>query len=190
MTPENYKKKYFGKAVNSKTYEEIMLDFSNDFLVALHFGKGNKIKGRFKDCLTIQRRKWSSIFRFFPWCNNFWRTFLQKTVLNKFRELFPGSDTQWIEKLIKIEPEQDYGANKGYYQYQQQRENYYSFQKTNFLDLTQDYKLLGLRTSATSDEVKRKFRILAFLNHPDKGGKHEDFIKITEAKDRILKSKK
>lgn len=43
------------------------------------------------------------------------------------------------------------------------------------------YKILGLGKSATADEIKRAYRKLAQLYHPDKGGDPQKFKEINEA---------
>ena len=191
MTVEDYKNKYQGKSKNPKIAQEIMKDFSSDFFNALRYVKGDKRITMFKNCLKVSEKKWEQIAALISWSNtSFWRAFLEKTALIKFRELFPSSSIEWIQNLIKIQQRRENWANQQHYQQYQQRENYNSFKKPVFPILSQDYKLLGLPPSATIDEVKRRFRALALINHPDKGGKHEDFIKITAAKDRILNNKK
>jgi hypothetical protein len=50
------------------------------------------------------------------------------------------------------------------------------------------FKLLGLvEATATEDDVKRRFKDLAFQHHPDRGGDVQKFHAISEAKDRCLK---
>jgi hypothetical protein len=48
------------------------------------------------------------------------------------------------------------------------------------------FTVLGLDSSATSEMVQKKYRELVSIHHPDKGGKAEDFIKLTEAKNKCL----
>ena len=43
------------------------------------------------------------------------------------------------------------------------------------------YDVLGLTHGASIDEVKKAYRKLAMIHHPDKGGNPEDFKKITQA---------
>ncbi len=51
---------------------------------------------------------------------------------------------------------------------------------------TQEFKMLGLQDSASEDEVKSSYRTLSMKHHPDRGGKQEIFIAITEAKNKCL----
>ena len=44
------------------------------------------------------------------------------------------------------------------------------------------FKVLGLKRSASDEDIKTKYREL-IIHHPDKGGDHEEFIRIQEAYD-------
>lgn len=48
-----------------------------------------------------------------------------------------------------------------------------------------EYKVLELSLDATEEDVKRQYRKMSMVHHPDKGGSHETFIAITEAKNKI-----
>jgi curved DNA-binding protein CbpA len=41
--------------------------------------------------------------------------------------------------------------------------------------------------SSNADEVKAAYRRLAFEAHPDRGGKTEDFVRLTNARDDALR---
>ena len=43
------------------------------------------------------------------------------------------------------------------------------------------YEVLGIEEQATSNEIKRAYKKLALKHHPDKGGRQEDFQKVTNA---------
>lgn len=49
------------------------------------------------------------------------------------------------------------------------------------------YKLLGVPSSATEDEIKKAFKRLAMKHHPDKQGNEENFKILLEAKDLLLR---
>ena len=48
------------------------------------------------------------------------------------------------------------------------------------------FEILGLPESATSDEVKARWRDLAFKHHPDKGGDTSEFSKYRRAYEEAL----
>ena len=45
------------------------------------------------------------------------------------------------------------------------------------------FKVLGLKRSASDEDIKTKYRELILVHHPDKGGDQEEFIRIQEAYD-------
>ena len=49
-----------------------------------------------------------------------------------------------------------------------------------------DYKVLGLSEGASTEEVKKAYKKLALVHHPDKGGDPEEFRKLTEAYEHII----
>jgi hypothetical protein len=50
------------------------------------------------------------------------------------------------------------------------------------------FHVLGFEGEAEAGEVKRRFRELAKVHHPDRGGKHEDFVAISGAYVQALKA--
>lgn len=50
-----------------------------------------------------------------------------------------------------------------------------------------DLRLLGLESSASSEDIKRAFRKKSLIYHPDRnGGNAEMFQRLVEAKERLL----
>ena len=45
------------------------------------------------------------------------------------------------------------------------------------------FKVLGLKRSASDEDIKQKYRELILIHHPDKGGDHEEFLKVQQAYD-------
>lgn len=45
------------------------------------------------------------------------------------------------------------------------------------------FKVLGLKRSASDEDIKQKYRELILVHHPDKGGDHEEFLKVQQAYD-------
>lgn len=51
-----------------------------------------------------------------------------------------------------------------------------------------DYEILGLKRGASEEEIKKAYRRAAMHNHPDKGGKPEQFKKINDAYNNLSKT--
>ena len=45
------------------------------------------------------------------------------------------------------------------------------------------FKVLGLKRSASDEDIKTKYRELILIHHPDKGGDHDEFLKVQQAYD-------
>lgn len=50
-----------------------------------------------------------------------------------------------------------------------------------------NHEILQIKPGASKEEIKIAFRKLAHIHHPDKGGKVEDFTKIKNAYDYLMK---
>lgn len=48
------------------------------------------------------------------------------------------------------------------------------------------YEMLGVKTDASDEEIRKAFRAKAHIVHPDKGGNEEDFKRLNEAKAILL----
>jgi DnaJ family protein A protein 2 len=57
-------------------------------------------------------------------------------------------------------------------------------------DTTKFYEVLGVEKTATEDTIKKSFRKLAMIHHPDKGGDPEKFKQITRAYEILGNQKK
>jgi hypothetical protein len=55
--------------------------------------------------------------------------------------------------------------------------------------LTESFQILGISEEATEQEIKKAYRQLAHKYHPDKGGDHAEFIKVTQALQECMKYK-
>jgi len=61
----------------------------------------------------------------------------------------------------------------------------YKKQTVGYLMAEEPRKVLGLPADFTEQQLKDAYRAAVVMSHPDKGGKHEDFIKIQAAYDRL-----
>ena len=49
------------------------------------------------------------------------------------------------------------------------------------------YQVLGVTTSSTAEDIKKKYKELSLKHHPDLGGTHEQMVKINQAKEILDK---
>jgi len=52
------------------------------------------------------------------------------------------------------------------------------------------YDILGVKETASQDDIKKSYRKLAKENHPDAGGNEDKFKKISEAYDTLSDDQK
>lgn len=71
-------------------------------------------------------------------------------------------------------------------QYQRQRQYSYQQEPRNN-NRTNAMKLMGLSEGFTTNDVKKAYRRLAKVHHPDLGGTQENFIRLTKAYDYLMK---
>lgn len=62
-----------------------------------------------------------------------------------------------------------------------------SVQRESAMPLADAYAILGLKPGSPRDEAKERYRCLANLFHPDKGGYSEAMVLLNNAYDRITK---
>eukprot|EP01045_Picozoa_sp_COSAG04_P007577 COSAG04_NODE_399_length_14959_cov_28.238730_6_plen_106_part_00 len=51
--------------------------------------------------------------------------------------------------------------------------------------LSADHAVLGLKRSASQEEIRQAYRAKARSSHPDKGGDHDEFIRIQKAYENL-----
>lgn len=78
-------------------------------------------------------------------------------------------------------------------QYQQQNHRQKSYRQsssnsraTSDMNKVKAMIILGLKNGTTRQDVKKAYRRLAKIHHPDQGGNHEDFVKIKKAYDYLM----
>ena len=99
----------------------------------------------------------------------------------------------------------EYYESENFWQYFQKEETFYSdsnyfenpfhdeeehtdFEEYYPLRRSNSYEVLGLDRDCSKEEIKMKFRELALETHPDRGGSHEEFIKIREAYEQLMRN--
>jgi len=71
---------------------------------------------------------------------------------------------------------------------QQRSRNYFqpSVEKVNTLKKSSSHEILMIEPPVTEDEIKKAYRKLCLVHHPDKGGCNDEFIKINNAYNELI----
>jgi len=195
MKTKEYVKKY-ELNINSKfDHSEFISDLTFDFITLLEVGKAKEnIKG-YENSVRAIRMKWDAI-------NNktvgqlpdkLWNYFYATVIIKMKEQLFPE-----IIKARKEEYEERKRQKEERNRYEQRDpfgydpfgyDAFFFSMLSNMLSKikpTSSFDVLGLPIDATKEDVNSAYRKLAMKHHPDKGGKHDKFIEITEAKNKCL----
>lgn len=163
-----------------------------DFIVLLEANKAiDNIKG-FDNALRCIKMKWDAVvnktFGIFP--EKLWNFFFA-TVISKLRdELCPREMKQ--RKDISEAKRKEWENRKNW-----EQEAFDSFwervwSKNVILHVTsiplEEFQLLDIKNieNITEQEIKSAYRELSKIHHPDKGGKQDIFVNLTNAKNKCL----
>jgi len=111
------------------------------------------------------------------------------TVIAKLREnIFPEEMQAQREKRQRAQERRE-----EYRRFEEREFSFYDWYGDLLLSMlagmaipTSSFALLDLEPTATKEEVNSRYRELCMIHHPDKGGKQENFIAITEAKNKAM----
>jgi PhoPQ-activated pathogenicity-related protein len=191
MKTKEYIKKYKLNISDKFNHSEFIKDLSVDFLSLLEVGRAQENLKGFENAVRAIRMKFDAINNktvgFIP--EKLWKYFFA-TVVVKFREkLFPEQMKQIKDERAKREKR--YEERK---KWEQQQFN--AFDDMFFFSIIADlfktkipensFNLLGLKSDASINDVKKQYRKLCLINHPDKNGDQNKFIEITDAKNKCL----
>jgi hypothetical protein len=190
MKTLEYVRKYnLDKGVNFN-HNEFVIDLTTDFTTLLEVGNSTKSFKGYNNTVNAIRMKWDAI-------NNktmgqlpekLWNYFYATVIVKLREQLFPD-----IMQAQREKSKRDYERRQEYRRFQEREFNSDWFYESLFVSLlrqmmipTQSFETLGLDTSATKEEINSKYRELCMVHHPDKGGKQDNFIAITEAKNKAM----
>jgi len=189
MNTKEYVTKYkLNVADNKFDHSAFVSDFTNDFITLLEVGNSTKNFKGYENAVRAIRMKWDAI-------NNktvgnlpdkLWNYFYATVIAKTKEELFPEEIAK--QKEFNEQKRKEWEERKRF----REREDSFFWSFLFFGGAfkpqipTDSFNVLGLPTNSTSEEVIKKYRELSIKHHPDKGGKNETFIEITEAKNKIL----
>mgnify|MGYP003677900945 CR=1 FL=1 len=84
----------------------------------------------------------------------------------------------WIEERVLRQKEEK--ARKNIFNFNDYPNNNY-FKKEEEQEVDINWSNLKLIPPKTKKEIKKRYKLLCLRHHPDKGGKAQDFIKITDS---------
>jgi len=190
MKTAEYVKKYnLDKGVNF-SHNEFVIDLTADFTALLEVGNSTKSFKGYNNAINAIRMKWDAV-------NNktmgqlpekLWNYFYA-TVIAKLREnIFPEEMQAQREKRQRAQERRE-----EYRRFEEREFSFYDWYGDLLLSMlagmaipTSSFALLDLEPTATKEEVNSRYRELCMIHHPDKGGKQENFIAITEAKNKAM----
>ncbi|MCK9429943.1 MAG: DnaJ domain-containing protein [Candidatus Omnitrophica bacterium] len=202
MKPREYIIKYKLDTIhgaNNFNHNEFVSDLTIDFMTLLEVGNGMTNYKGFENAVRAVRMKWDGI-------NNktlgqipekLWKYFYATVIIGYKNKLFPEVVKQ--QAIEKAEKKARYDEYKRHEERERNMFNpFFSIFNSDIFDailakiflssLIPDtsFAILNLENTATIEEVQNKYRALALIHHPDKGGDNDMFIKITEAKNKCL----
>lgn len=192
MTTKEYVSKYRLDKSDRFDHSQFVEDLADDLIALLEINKAlDNIKG-FDNAVRCVRMKFDAI-------NNktlgnipekLWNYFYAAVVVKLQEEMCPREMNRRRE--IKADKQKAYEQRK---QWEQQMfddfwgrsfHNMLFGARKSFAPPIEAFEVLKLTTHSNIDDVKTAYKKLSIIHHPDKGGKQEKFIEITEAKNKCL----
>lgn len=195
MTTKEYVKKYELNINDKFNHSEFVSDLTSDFIVLLELNKANdNIKG-FDNALRALRMKFDAINNKTVGCipEKLWGYFYATVVVKMRDEMCPKD----MERRNAIKEEKRKAYEERVEWEKKEFESFWEasfYARLNYLRVisnnpipTESLLILNIDNN-NFDEilVTSKYRELVKKHHPDKGGKQEDFIRITEARNKCL----
>jgi len=184
MNTKEYVKKYILNITNKFRHNHFIQDLTIDFLTLLETGKTStseyKIKC-FENNVNVIKQKWNAINNktIFGLPNKLWNYFYATVIIKMKEELF-------LEIMESRKKETERRKNIREERKRMENEFFDNFYQTFFSRIfsgipkpISSFDVLGLSYNSTKDEVNKAYRKLSMIFHPDKGGKKDNFLKIT-----------
>jgi hypothetical protein len=190
MKPKEYVKKY--KMDQGKfNHNAFIADFTIDFMSLIEFHhNANWNLTKFNNCVNDMRAKWNGISNRIAsgLPEKLWNHFYA-TVVVKIREEYCGKELAARERA-REEKKREYEERNAWRKFDWSSAFYdffiEIFRETKIAVPLESFRVLGLEQDCSCDDIKKKYKELAFQHHPDRGGNEAMFRKIVEAKNRCL----
>lgn len=195
MTTKEYVKKYELHLSDKFNHSNFCQDLASEFICLLEYNKANDNLKGFDNAVRCIRMKFDAISNktlgVLP--EKLWNYFFA-TVIVKLREELCPKDMQ-RKREIQDRKQKEWEQRKKQREWENEQfndyfwgQNFYSFLFSQVQNPKPNecFEILGLSANANEVEVKSAYKKLANLHHPDKGGKQEMFVQITESKNKCL----
>ena len=198
MKPNDYIKKYnIQKGWESKYQKQFLSDLTSELLALLEYNKAQDNIVGFNNAVKIIRMKWDAISAkiCYGLPEAMWNYFFA-TVISKIREECCPKDVARMERLRaerhaeRMRRKQIRETEERFWR-EQFRESIFERYAMLLMMLsscpTESFEFLGLPTTATEEDIKNVYRNKVKDCHPDKGGSQEEFVRLTDHKNKCLK---
>jgi len=192
MKPKEYLEKY--DLTKSKNHNLFLDDLTNELLSLLEVGRsldGELNIKTFENSLRVIRQKWDAISNKIPFglTEGLWEYFYATKICKIRKELFP--EVVANREKIREEKQRRYDEYKSIFEedsFFDRFQNLFKLLSGHDIKPIEAYTVLGFSESdeVAIDDVSKRYRELSLKCHPDRGGSQEQFIKITEAKNRVI----
>ena len=195
MNTKEYISKYKLNLSDKFNHSDFTKDLASDFIALLELNKANDNLKGFDNALRCIRMKFDSISNktlgVIP--EKLWNYFFA-TIVVKLREELCPKDMK-LKREIQERKKKEWEHRKAQRDWEDEQfndffwgQNFYSFlfsheKSQKPIDC---FKTLELPETANELEIKTAYKRLSNIHHPDKGGKQDKFIEITESKNKCL----
>lgn len=197
MKPLHYIKKH--KFVSREgrlvfDHNAVIEDLTLDFMALLEVGNASKSLKGYESAVRAIRMKWDGINKKVPGelPEKLWNYFYA-TRIAKLREEFFPKEMEYRRKEKREREQRRKEWERDRYFGGINFENLFEFWFSNLLSSVQkisvptnELEILQLNSTATEEDIKKSYRRLSMIHHPDKGGKQETFVEISRAKNLCL----
>lgn len=194
MKPKEFITKYhLERGWNSRVQEPFLQDLTNELIAFLEFYHAqNNIRG-FDNAVKVIRMKWDAVSNKIPYGlpDKLW-SYFWATVVCKLREqLCPAEVARmnqrradWERRKAEKEAEENRWKEEWHHGIWYHLAMLYMALRSVPSD---SFAYMGLKEDATPKEIVKRYRELSLKCHPDKGGSQDEFIRLTEHKNKALK---
>lgn len=195
MTTKEYVNKYKLDVSDRFSHSDFFQDLASEFICLLEYNKANDNLKGFDNAVRCIRMKFDSISNktvgVLP--EKLWNYFFATVIVKLREELCPRDMNN--RRKVQEQKKAEWEKRKKMREWENEQfndffwgRNFYSFLFSNINNNKpiECFTVLGLSVDANELDVKSAYKKLSMLHHPDKGGKQDKFVEITDSKNKCL----